>query len=102
MGDVDQEPLQSGRVGLPFMADMNDVMNPDRAAIGGEGTPYSAPVTPHDLSLGVSAPLQSALQGTHAADVRFECFLGVAIGVRDRFGRFAQVVEVTEWVGQVG
>jgi hypothetical protein len=73
-----------------------------RAAIIGERTPDGATVAPYDLGLGIGAFLKATFQGTHAADVLFEGRLGMAVGLVDRLGRFAQVVKVTELVGHLG
>jgi hypothetical protein len=73
-----------------------------RSAIVGEGTPDGAAVAPEDLGLGIGASLRGPCQGTHATDVFFEDLFGMTVRLSDRLGRFAQVVKVTQLVGDLG
>jgi hypothetical protein len=72
------------------------------AAIVGEGAAHRATVAPHDLSLMVGTPLKLPFNGPNAPYMLFEFLLGMAIGVIDRLGGFAEIMEVTQLVRHLG
>jgi hypothetical protein len=45
---------------------------------------------------------EAPVEGADTADAFFQFFLGMAVRLIDRFGRFAEVMEVTELVGDRG
>ena len=73
-----------------------------RPAVVGERRADGRAVAANRLGLGIVAPLDRALDRADAADLLLELLLGVAVGLEDRQGRLAQVVEVAELVRHVG
>ena len=45
---------------------------------------------------------EAPCEGAYTTDAFFQFFLGMAVRLIDRFGRFAEVMEVTELVGDLG
>jgi hypothetical protein len=50
----------------------------------------------------VGTPLKLPFNGPNAPYMLFECLLGMAIGVIDRLGGFAEIMEVTQLVRHLG
>ena len=73
-----------------------------RPAVVGDRAAHRGAVAAHRLGLGVVAAHRRALDRPHAADPLLELLPGVAVGLEDRQGRLAQVVELAELVGYSG
>jgi len=59
--------------------------------IVGEGTAHRTAIAAHDLGFRVRALFQLAFTGAHPADALFQLLLGVAVGLKDGLGGFAEV-----------
>ena len=69
--------------------------------IVGEGTAHRTAIAAHDLGFRVRALFQLAFNGAHPADSLFQLLLGVAVGLKDGLGGFAEVVKVAQLVGDI-
>jgi hypothetical protein len=65
-----------------------------RAAIVGEGTAHGTAVAPNDLRFGVRSAFEVPFDGAYPADALLQFLLGMAVGLLDRLGRFAQIMQV--------
>jgi hypothetical protein len=69
--------------------------------IVGERTAHRTAIAAYDLGFKVCALVQLSFNGAHPAAVLFQHLLGMTVGLRDRLGCFAWVVEVTQLVGHL-
>ena len=69
-----------------------------RPAVVGQGATHRGAVTVYRLGLRVVTALDLALDRPHPADALLQFLLGVAVGLEDRLGCLAEVVEVAELV----
>jgi hypothetical protein len=66
-----------------------------------ERTAHRTAIAAHDLGFRVRARFQLAFNGAHPADPLFQFLLGVAVGLIDGLGSFADVVKVAQLVGDI-
>src|SRR3954465_6096869 len=71
-------------------------------AVVGQGAAYRRAVALHDLRLRVAPALDLALDRSDPAHHLLQLFLGMPVGLKDRQGGFAQVVEMAQLVRHVG
>ena len=69
--------------------------------IVGEGTAHRTAIAAYDLGCRVRALFQLAFNGAPPADALFQCLLGVAVGLIDGLGGFAELVKVAPLVGDI-
>ena len=72
-----------------------------RVPIISERTAHRTAIAAHDLGFRVRARFQLACNGPHPADPLFQFLLGVAVGLLDGLGSFADVVKVAQLVGDI-
>src|SRR3954452_10344661 len=72
------------------------------SAVVGQGTTHRRAVALHDLRLRVAPALNPALDRSDPTHHLLQLFLGMPVGLKDRQGGFAQVVEVAQLVRHVG
>src|SRR3954454_2166098 len=71
-------------------------------AVVGQGAAYRRAVALHDLRLRVAPALDLALDRSDPTHHLLQLFLGMPVGLKDRQGGFAQVVEMAQLVRHVG
>jgi len=72
-----------------------------RVPIVGEGTAHRTARAAHDLGFRVRALFHLACNGAHPADPLFQLLLGVAVGLIDGLGGFAEGVIVAQLGGDI-
>ena len=70
--------------------------------IVGEGTAYRQTVSTDHFGLVISAHLQCSFDRTNPTHLFFEFFLGMPISFSHRLRRFAEVMEVTQLMRNIG
>src|SRR3954454_596641 len=68
------------------------------SAVVGQGAPHRCTVALHDLRLRVAPALDLALDRPNPTHHLLQLFLGMPVGLKDRQGGFAQVVEMAQLV----
>jgi hypothetical protein len=71
-------------------------------AIVGKGTADGTTVASDNLGFRVRALFKLPFAWSHPADARFQFFFGVPLGVVDGLGSFAEIMEMTQWMGNPG
>src|SRR3954462_4850889 len=71
-------------------------------AVVGQGAAYRRAVALHDLRLRVAPALDLALDRSDPTYHLLQLFLGMPVGLKDRQGGFAQIVEMAQLVRHVG
>jgi hypothetical protein len=67
-----------------------------RSSIIGERTSHGQTVSAHRLGFFISPSLQCPLKWTYPTHLFLQLFLDMSVGIGDRLGGFAQVMEMTE------
>ena len=73
-----------------------------RVAVIGQGAAHGQTVGARGLGRGIGAGFQLPFERADAPDVLLELLLGMAIGFIDRLGRFAEVMKLTQLMGDSG